>query len=258
MTIRLAPQLERDQHRDVLARARRGQQLVLEPEPLEPLAPGRRAVLVGVHDQLRAAASAPGPRRSPCRRSRGRASGPPRAARRRRRPRRPAPGAGRGCTAAARAGRAGSRCRARRSARGGRGTPCAGPGSAGARRGCPPRRGCASSVFSAKSWIASPIRCCCSRAMLRQLSTLSTRPSASTPSGPITVPPRTVTGSPSESFSNSGAPTASTSGTPARARISGPGFGIAAAGRRRDVHDRLHAALDEVLGRHAVEVARGR
>ena len=43
--------------------------------------------------------------------------------------------------------------------------------------------------------------------------------------GPITVPSRTVTGSPSESFSNSGAPTASTSRTPARARISGPGFG---------------------------------
>ena len=168
-TIRLAPRSNATSIATSSLVPGRGQQLVLEPQPLEALAPRRRAVLIGVHDQLRAAASAPGPRRSPCRRSRGRASAPPRAARRRRRPRRPAPGAGRGCTGAARAGRACSRCRARRSARGGRGTPCAGPGSPGARRGCSPSSRMCSSVFSAKSSIASPMRCCCSRGDAAQL-----------------------------------------------------------------------------------------
>ena len=58
-TIRLGAALECDQHRDVLARSRGGQQLVLEPERFEALAPRRGAVLIGVHDQLGAAGQDP-------------------------------------------------------------------------------------------------------------------------------------------------------------------------------------------------------
>ena len=58
-TIRLGAAFECDEHRDVLARSRGGQQLVLESQGFEALPPRGCAVLIGVHDQLRPAGQDP-------------------------------------------------------------------------------------------------------------------------------------------------------------------------------------------------------
>ena len=60
--------LVREQERNVLADPGRGDDLVLQPEPVEPLCPGRAPVPVGVDEQLRARAQGARPRPSPCRR----------------------------------------------------------------------------------------------------------------------------------------------------------------------------------------------
>ena len=69
-----------------------------------------------------------------------------------------------------------------------------------------------------------------------------------------TLAPRTVSGSPSATSSNSGAPGASISVTPPRTSSSGPGFGNRPESDSDDVDDDADARLEQLLGGDAVEV----
>ena len=88
------------------------------------------------------------------------------------------------------------------------------------------------SVFSANAWSAWETRLCWSARASPSDAASSTVPSATSVPFRQTLPPSSRTRSPSASSSNSGAPGASTSRTPARTSSSGPGFG------KRPVEDR--------------------
>ena len=110
------------------------------------------------------------------------------------------------------------------------------------------------SVFSAKSWIASPIRCCCSRAVrvsssmvsrlaLGQHAVRAGDRSAANGHGVAVRELLEERGADRVHQAHAGAR------EDQRARVR-----VAGARRGGDVDDRLHAGLDEVLGGHAVEV----
>ena len=237
------PLLGGEQHRDVLAGARRPAPTVKSrPSSRSRSEPGRAAVGIGVDDQLR-----PGPQRL--------LAGRVHVAEdevglvallddrvRRRRRRRSAPAARRGCRRRSARRSFGwsvprttiSACRSRKTVRV--------SGKSIVPESSSPSSRMWDIVFSVKSCSAWSIRRRCSSSSRASSSTSSRRPSATTSPADPDRRPRRAPRSPSRERSNSAGPFTSISGTPARTRVSGPAFGIAAVRRGRDVDDRPHAA----------------